>query len=65
MAESVELGPLMREIGSSVHRLSQDNDLQIDTCLFLARRSALIGYDKDWLAQCQDNVTKWDISLAL
>ena len=31
----------------------------IYTCPFLARHSALIS--KDWLAQCQHNVTEWDI----
>ena len=35
---------------------------KIDTCCFLARHSALIGYGKDFLAQCQNNVTEWDIS---
>ena len=34
---------------------------QIDTRHIPARRSILIGYNKDWLAQCQDNVTEWDI----
>ena len=34
---------------------------QIYTCHFLAWRSALIGYGKDWLAQFQNNVTGWDI----
>ena len=23
--------------------------------------ATLLGYGKDWLAQCQDNVTEWDI----
>ena len=31
---------------------------KINTCRFLARYSALLGYGKDWLAQCQDNVTE-------
>ena len=30
---------------------------------FLARRSALLGYGKDWLARCQDTLTEWDIRL--
>ena len=38
-------------------------DFNIDTCRFLARRSALLGEGKDWLAQCQDNITEWDIRL--
>ena len=37
------------------------NDFKTDTSSFLARRSALLGYGMDWLAQCQDNVTAWDI----
>ena len=39
--------------------LSQTNDdnFKIATCRSLARRSALLGYGKDWLAWCQDNVT--------
>ena len=40
---------------------SQTNDLNIDTSRFLAWRSALLGYGKNWLAQCQDNVSEWDI----
>ena len=58
------------EIGESEYRgfetsacgfetwLSQTNDFKIDTCCFLAWSSALIGLDKDWLTQCQDNVTE-------
>ena len=41
--------------------LSQTSDLKIDTYCFLAQCSALLGEGKDWLAQCQDNVTEWDI----
>ena len=33
---------------------------QIDTCHFLAWRSALLEYDKDWFAQYRENVTEWD-----
>ena len=40
---------------------SQTNDLKIDVCCLLVRRSALLGYGKDWLAQCQANLTEWDI----
>ena len=40
---------------------SQTDHLKIDTRRFLARRSALLGYEKDWLVQCQNNVTEWDI----
>ena len=30
-------------------------------CCLLAWCSALLVYGKDWLAQCKDNVTQWDI----
>ena len=30
-------------------------------CRFLARCLVLLGKGKDWLAQCQDNVTEWGI----
>ena len=33
----------------------------MDTCRHLAWRSVLIRYGKDWLAQCRDNVSEWDI----
>ena len=33
-------------------------------CRFLARCSALLGEGKGWLAQCQENVTEWDMVLA-
>ena len=39
---------------------SQPNDLNMYTYHFRARHSTLLSYGKDWLAQCQDNVTKWD-----
>ena len=55
--------PLSTHLVSSGPRSSQTNDFQIDTCrYFLVRRSALLASDKDWLAQCQDNATEWDIS---
>ena len=38
---------------------SQISDLLMDTCRFLARCSVLLGLGKDWLVQCQDNVTEW------
>ena len=34
---------------------------QLDICHYLAWHSALIGYDKNWLAQYLDNVTGLDI----
>ena len=47
---------------------NQTNVFKIDACRFLARCLALLGEDKDKertrrgpLAQCQDNVTEWDI----
>ena len=40
---------------STVH-----TDIKIDTCHSLTWRSALLGQDKDWFAQCKDNVTEWD-----
>ena len=40
---------------------NQTNAFKIDTCHFLASHLALLGYGKDWLAQCQDNVAEWDI----
>ena len=41
---------------------SQTSDFIIYICRFLARGVTLLGYSKDWLAQCQDNVTESDIS---
>ena len=35
---------------------------KIDSCHFVARHLALLGYGKDWLAQCQNNVTEFIIS---
>ena len=32
--------------------MSQTNDFKSDTWHFLAWRSALLGYGKNWLAQC-------------
>ena len=51
---------ISRSWGSNPGRV-QTNGLRIDTCHFLARHSALRGYGKDCLAQCQDNVIEWDI----
>ena len=65
MAEWVE-GPspvLGEDQGIQTHGFKpwsgQTNCLKIDTCRFLDRHSALLGYGKDWVAQCQDNVTEW------
>ena len=35
---------------------------KIDICRFLTWCLALLRYGKDWLAQCQDNMTEWDIT---
>ena len=40
--------------------LSQTNDVKIDTCHSIAWHSALLGSGKDWLAQCQNNLTECD-----
>ena len=53
-AELVECG-----LWAGDSEFSQPMTYQIDTCCFLAWRSALIG--QDWLTQCQDNVTEYDI----
>ena len=41
-----------------VVELNQKNYLNMNNYHFLARRSALLGYGKDGLAQYQDNVTE-------
>ena len=41
---------------------NQINDFKIDNFYFTARFSVLVGKGKDWLAQCQHNVTEWDIN---
>ena len=38
---------------------SQTYDMEIDTCHILPRPSALLEWSKDWLVQCQDNLTEW------
>ena len=58
VAESVEHRPRVREIGNSVPSRVKAMTCEVDTCRFLAWRSALIGYGKNSLAQCQDNVTE-------
>ena len=40
---------------------SQPMTYKIELFSFLSWQSALFGYGKDWLAQCQDNTTEWDI----
>ena len=50
-----------RCIWSLVHTRVEQMTYNIDTCHFLDWWSALIVCIKGWLAQCRDNVTKWDI----
>ena len=40
---------------------SRTDELKSDTSCFLARHSALLGLDNDWLAQYSDNVTEWGV----
>ena len=61
VAESVKGGTRVWEIGNLVPGRVKPITYQIYTCPFLARHSTLLEYGKDWLAQCQDNVTEWDI----
>ena len=48
-------------INNHIHSPTQVKPITytIYTCRFLARRSALLGSDKDWLGRCQANVTEW------
>ena len=48
----------MWEVKSLVPSRVKPITYQTDTCRFLAWRSAVIGWDKDWLAQCQEKVTE-------
>ena len=59
VAESVEHWSSVWEIVGSIPWLSKTNDLW--DLYFIARCSALLEQGKDWLFQCQDNVTEWDI----
>ena len=45
------------EVGGSNPGRIKPNDLKMYTCLFVASHSAFLQYGKDWLGQCQDNVT--------
>ena len=45
------------ERGPHMHVPVKPMTLKIDTCRFLAYRLALLRQGKEWLAQCQDNVT--------
>ena len=59
VVESVERGP--RSINCVVPGRVKPMNCKINAFLFLDRRSTLLGLAKDWLAQCQDNVTELDI----
>ena len=53
----------MLEIKSSVAGQVKPITYEIDTCHFLDWYLGLIGHGKDWLAQRQDNMIKWDVEL--
>ena len=63
MTKLIEREPDMRKIGSLVPGRVKSRTYKIDTCRFLAWRSAFKGLNKDWLAHCQDNVIEWDIAI--
>ena len=49
--------PCVLEIGSLVPGLVKQMTYKMSACRFLSCRSALLRKGKDWLTQCQDNVT--------
>ena len=59
--QTLESRPCVWEIMSLVPGRVKLMTYKIDTCLFLVGCSALLGMGKDWLAQCQESVTEWDI----
>ena len=61
MSELVEHDPHVLEIGSLALGQVKAMTDNIDTPCFLAWQLVLIGQGKDWVAQCQDNVTEYDI----
>ena len=67
MAEWAErLSPIMgdQRIQTMWLRSMVEPSVNLDTC-HLLWRSALLGYGKDGLAQCQDNVTDCDYQVML
>ena len=60
LVESIEQRPQMLEFGLSIRCRVKPVTYNVDTCHFLAWHSALIGYGKDWFAECQDKLTEWD-----
>ena len=61
VAESVEREPQVQENCSFISHLRQSNDVQNWYLSLPSLVLGLIGKGKDCLAQCQDNVTEWDI----
>ena len=61
VAESVENVSCVGEIVGLNPCRVRPLTYKIDTSQFLARCSALLEQGKDWVAQCQDNVTEWNI----
>ena len=57
MAKSVERKTRVQEIGSSFPGRVKAMTYKRH---FLAKRSALLGKDKDWVAQYQANMAEWD-----
>ena len=61
VAQSVNgMLPVLMVMSSNPSRV-KPMTYKIDTCYYLAWYLALIVWDKDWLAQYQDNMTDWDI----
>ena len=61
MAESVERGLPVRKVGSLIPDQVKPMTYKIGICRFLTSRSAILAEGKNWLSQCPDNVTEWDI----
>ena len=59
VAESVEPGPRVGEMGCLVSGRVKAMTYEKDTCCFLAKCAALLTKGKNWLDQWQDNVTEW------
>ena len=64
LAESSEYKPPIRVDMSLIPARVNSLTYKPDTCCFVAWQSILISEGKDWLAECQDNVTEWDIGLS-
>ena len=57
MVKLVENQLPVRKVGNLNLSRVKPITYKIDTCCYLAWRSALIGYDKDWFVQYHNNVT--------